>query len=410
MRNPVGIEEVPGPLPHKRFWRSSMIAERPAVWDAEAMRGFFLVLLLGATPVGAAEKAHLVQPSVYSAMCDASAAVAASSNLFVAASDEDNVLRVYQSDHPGPPIKSFDFNAFLEIAGKSPEADLEGAALLGNRAFWIGSHGRNKDGKQSPNRCRLFATDITVVDGEPILTPVGRPYKRLLEDLIADSRFNQFHLAEAASLAPKDRGGFNIEGLSATPKGELLLGFRNPIPNGQALLIPLVNPNEVIEGRAARFDPAILLELGGLGIRDMSYSDGTYIIIAGGWRSGGDFQLYRWAGHSDKPEPIALKHFSDYTPEAIILYPGRGLASFQILSDDGTRPVEGIPCKQVSDSAHQTFRSFWISIFIANWPSLSYCELTVVSVIRKSRFAWCLGMPQIPLPPLTEISVLTGKS
>src|SRR5882724_8392741 len=61
-------------------------------------------------------------------------------------------------------------------------------------------------------------------------------------------------------------------------------------------------------------------------------------------------------------------------------------------------------------SGNQALRSFWISIFIANWPSLSYCELTVVSVIRKSRFAWCLGMPQIPLPPLTEISVLTGKS
>ena len=33
-----------------------------------------------------------------------------------------------------------------------------------------------------------------------------------------------------------------------------------------------------------------------------------------------------------------------------------------------------------------------------------------VSPTLKSRFAWCLGMPQIPLPPLTEISVLTGRS
>ncbi len=30
--------------------------------------------------------------------------------------------------------------------------------------------------------------------------------------------------------------------------------------------------------------------------------------------------------------------------------------------------------------------------------------------MRKSRLAWCLGMPQMPLPPLTDISVLTGRS
>ena len=28
----------------------------------------------------------------------------------------------------------------------------------------------------------------------------------------------------------------------------------------------------------------------------------------------------------------------------------------------------------------------------------------------KSRLAWCFGIPQIPLPPLTETSVLTGRS
>ena len=34
----------------------------------------------------------------------------------------------------------------------------------------------------------------------------------------------------------------------------------------------------------------------------------------------------------------------------------------------------------------------------------------LVVTIRKSRFAWCFGMPQMPLPPFTEISVLTGRS
>ena len=45
-----------------------------------------------------------------------------------------------------------------------------------------------------------------------------------------------------------------------------------------------------------------------------------------------------------------------------------------------------------------------------NVPSLSYWLLTASSETTKSRLAWCFGIPQIPLPPLTEISVLTGRS
>src|SRR5205823_3592182 len=148
--------------------------------------------------------------------------------------------------------------------GKSSESDLEGAAKIGNRAFWISSHGRNKDGKFRPNRDRFFATDIKLVNGEVTLAPVGRPYKTWLDDLIGDPRFAAFHFAGAATHAPKASGGLNIEGLSATSEGHLLIGFRNPIPKGKALLIPLVNPNDVIAGKRPVFGSAIQLDLGGL--------------------------------------------------------------------------------------------------------------------------------------------------
>ena len=194
-------------------------------------------------------------------------------------------LRI-DDDQGGASIKEFDCSAFLRLEGKSPEADLEGAARLGDRAFWIGSHGRNKDGKERLNRRCLFATDIRAMDGEVALVPVGKPYRRLLDDLINDSRFAQFHLAEAARHAPKEAGALNTEGLSATADGHLLIGFRNPIPGGHALLIPLLNPNEVIEGKPARFDPAVQLDLGGLGIRDIAYHEGIYIIIGGSWSRG----------------------------------------------------------------------------------------------------------------------------
>jgi hypothetical protein len=276
------------------------------------------------------------------------------------ADDEDNILRLYRNDTGGQPIKQFDYNDFLEVRGKSLEADLEAGARIGDRAFWIGSHGRNKNGKERPNRCRLFATDISVAGGEVTLTTVGIPYKGLLDDLIRDSHFKQFHLAAAARLAPKESGAFNIEGLSATPDGHLLIGFRNPIPEGKALLIPLLNPNQVVEGQTALFGPAIQLDLGGLGIRDIACFKGTYIISAGSYHGGGPFRFYRWSGSGTEPERIPVDDLGDYHPEAVIIYPDKGLREIQVLSDDGKHEVDDISNRDLP-MGQRTFRSFWIA-------------------------------------------------
>jgi hypothetical protein len=324
------------------------------------MRGAVLILLAISLCARAGEKSAVLRPTLYSGEGDASGAVAVTSNLFVVADDEDNILRLYRSDMGGPPIKEFDCNAFLEVRGKSLEADLEAGARIGDRAFWIGSHGRNKNGKERPNRCRLFATDISMVGGEVTLTPVGKPYKGLLDDLIRDARFEQLHFPAAARLMPKEAGALNIEGLSATPEGHLLIGFRNPIPEGNALLIPLLNPNEVIEGKTALFDPAIQLDLGGLGIRDIAYYDGTYIISAGPYHGGGPFHFYRWLGTGTQPERILVEDLGDYHPEAIIIYPDKGLREMQILSDDGKREVDDISNRDLP-IGQRTFRSFWIA-------------------------------------------------
>ena len=327
---------------------------------AVIMHGFFLAFVGSILSACAAEKLRIVRPMEYTGLRDASAAVAVSSNLFIVADDEKNTLGLYSTEHAGPPLKEFNLDSFLEVISKSPEADLEGAALLGNRAFWIGSHGRNKDGKERPNRRRLFATDVAITNGEVMLTPVGRPYKHLLDDLLRDSRFADFHLADASTRPPKEPDALNIEGLSATPEGHLLLGFRNPTPYGKALVIPLLNPNEVVESKPPRFDAAILLDLDGLGIRDMAYFDGTYFIIAGPWHAGGKFQFYRWGG-SSKPQKFTVKHLGDYNPEAIIIHPEKGFHEIQILSDDGTRPINGVPGKELGNSYPKTFRSFWLT-------------------------------------------------
>jgi hypothetical protein len=326
------------------------------------MRLFSILLLLTLTlsACAAQQDYHLREPAKFSGMSDASAGAAVSTNLFAAASDEDNTLRIYDASKPGPPIQELDCNAFLEVTGKNLEADLEGAAKMGNRIFWIGSHGRNRDGKDRPNRCRLFATDFEAKGDRVVLRFAGRPFKSLLPALVSDPRLSSYHLGEAASRAPKQRGALNIEGLAATPEGHLLIGFRNPIPGGKALIVPLLNPNEVIEGKTPRLDPPIELDLGGLGVRDLAWTGNDYLVIAGSYEGGHKSKLYRWKGGRAEPEKVHVKHFDDYNPEAIILYPDSSSIRIQILSDDGSEEVDGKEQKHLPDPKQRTFRSFWL--------------------------------------------------
>jgi hypothetical protein len=57
---------------------------------------------LGCWAAGTASGKPLEDPLTYTGMCDASAAAPLGTSLFVAASDEDNILRVYHRNQAGP--------------------------------------------------------------------------------------------------------------------------------------------------------------------------------------------------------------------------------------------------------------------------------------------------------------------
>ena len=81
----------------------------------------------------------------YRGACDGSAAVALDADHFAVADDDHNVLRVYRIGQPDS-IPSLNVDQFLEAPKKKKngfkEADIEGAARVGDRIYWIGSHGR----------------------------------------------------------------------------------------------------------------------------------------------------------------------------------------------------------------------------------------------------------------------------
>ncbi len=294
--------------------------------------------------------------------CDASAAAALDSNTIVVADDENNVLRVYKFGQGGLPIFSYDVTGFLGTAGEYPEADIEGATVIGSRIYWLTSHGRNRDGKPRPNRYRFFATEVQVKNGSVAINPVGKPCSTLIIELVKTKAAQELGLDRAAGLgkieivkkdikklAPK-REGINVEGLCASADGNTIyIGFRNPRPQSKAIVVPLTNAADVIEKEETPvFGEPMLWDLRGLGIRSMEYSRyrKEYFIVAGRHDDRAGFVLYRWSGIQNEQSNI-LQELDlpalDFSPEALVTF--KDSPKILLLSDDGTVPV------MVSDSS-----------------------------------------------------------
>jgi hypothetical protein len=280
----------------------------------------------------------------YRGICEASSAVALSAQRFIVADDEHNILWIYQIGVPKPKGR-VDLTTYLDTKKKNGEikkSDLEGAARVGNRIYWIASHSRDGKGNTEKSRLRFFATDLVGKgDKTQVVIPKMPPYRDLLKDLVADSRFRIIADAAAREIGPEELDGLNIEGLAASPQGSLLIGFRNPQAEGMALLVPLLNADAVIAGTAhSQFGDPIMLDLGKQGIRSIDWIQDRYIIIAGPsdkGASGGDradFALFAWSGQvSEKPKRWVDAPLATLGPEAIFQIPDS--KSIHILSDDG---------------------------------------------------------------------------
>ena len=324
-------------------------------------------------------------------LCNASAGLRFGEGMFVVADNENaapTLLHLYKAGQGGPELAvgRIAKEAVAQVADGSLEMDLEGAARLGPLVYWIGSHsageangpgegnGPGAAGAPRPNRQRLFATRLGLESGDKgkgvavTVEPVGRPYQTLLADLEADPRYAPFGLDQAAKLPGKAKDGLNIEGLAATPNGQLLIGFRNPLPQGKALVAPLTNPGAVLAGEAARFGEPVLLELGGLGIRSLEMVNGSLLIVAGPSGPGNPKDgpaipsaLYRWNGQFESAPELVRLFGSElgkslFNPEALFVEGD----SLVLLSDDGKLAIDGKRCENLP-RPKQRFRELRIT-------------------------------------------------
>jgi hypothetical protein len=160
------------------------------------------------------------------------------------------------------------------------------------------------------------------------------------------------------NLAPKVNGT-NVEGLAWAPTvarpNQLLIGFRNPGQSASAIIVSLLNADAVLSGATASFGEASLLDLGGLGIRAMTWSAiHNAVLVIGGPRgtSTGPFRLFKWSGLPGDAATVVQDISgipSDSGPEGLVIYPST--RDVQVLFDQGDHLISGTICKDKSSSS-----------------------------------------------------------
>ncbi|BAB77800.1 ExeM/NucH family extracellular endonuclease [Anabaena sp. FACHB-709] len=324
---------------------------------------------------------------------DASSAIAIDANYMFVADDEDQTIRLYDRRNSGLPLASFDFTSLLGLSGSS-EVDIEASTRIGNTIYWSGSHSNNSNGNDSPNRERIFATQISGTGASATLTFQGY-YQFLEDDLIAWDNNNGhglgagfLGLAESAAngVSPEIRNGFNIEGLTVAPDGNTAyVSFRAPnqptSDRTNALIIPVTNFTNILNttggtSGAASFGAPIFLDLGGRGVRSIERnSSNQYLIIAGppGGSTGiapNDFRLYTWTGNATDAPVLRISDLTALNTngsfESIVEVPDSltNNTQIQLLVDNGDTVWynNGTISKDLAQDNLQKFRSEVITL------------------------------------------------
>jgi len=177
--------------------------------------------------------------------------------------------------------------------------DLEGLSIDADGSIYaITSHSTNNDGERREDREQLLRFNI---DGDQIQNV--RTYRNLRDDLTNSPRL----IESVGELAAEDVdfSSLNIEGLAFDPQSDqLVLGFRQPVPAGQSMVVAIENTDDVFErGAAPRFSPPVFVNLDGGGIRALSFDPvlDTFIIVNEVETASGDdvSQLWSWSGKPD---------------------------------------------------------------------------------------------------------------
>lgn len=295
-----------------------------------------------------------------------------------------------QADGSYAAHRSFAVSDFIDLPdtaldeGRVGEIDLEGMDCDSGYLWFTGSHSsvrkRPKAGKPVAEQIEQLATvrlgkNRCLVGAIPVAEDAagsrlekkhdGRRAARLKRNWLKQLR-NDPHLGSFLSgfdgdrdqLLPGKDNGFDIEGLSATTRPDgttrLLLGLRGPVLRGFAIVLELAPASEgggrleltPVPGRTRNYRKHFL-DLGGLGVRDLSLIGEDLWILAGPTLAlDGTVALFRWRAPfaSGKTEDTLTHLDGDRLRRELLLPFGQGhdRAEGFALFDDGTKEVPSL--------------------------------------------------------------------
>ena len=213
--------------------------------------------------------------------------------------------------------------------------DIEGA-VKGEKGtvFVVTSHSLNKNGERSDKREQLIQLNVNKKKGIDLLGRVG-----LREAIIAE-------LLKIEPSMSDRKNEINIEGLSFSRAGNvLMIGLRNPLYKGNAIILQLENPYEIVtEKFIPNFSPKpLLLNIGGAGVRAMTFHEGLgqYFLVSEVETKKGKMRprLWSWDGKKEHaPVRInfpGLKKLKNIEALTFFRYEKKDMALF--VCDDGKK-------------------------------------------------------------------------
>ena len=342
--------------------------------------------------------------------CDASAIADVGGGYFYVADDENNILRLYNSQLSGMPLRTVNAEGF---ANGSEEYDVEGATVSddGKTIYWITSLANSKKGKEKPYRNRAFTTKINGSGAEATLTS-GAYSEKFRDAMIKFGDDNGWNFSASASFAnsmiPKRIDGFNVEGLTLKTNGNgaAYIAFRAPcVPKKgvtptssnrkYAVMATVENFEQIFSGSGKssttpQVGAPVLFDFDGLGIRSIERVGDYYVIIAGLFEGGGTPKAYLWDGTTNEnADPITVNggHLTEMSlaleniavggdghPEALTARQEDNKLYLNIVCDGGSADMynDGKENKDYSaDSKKNPWAKFRLDTFVYTLPDVT---------------------------------------